>query len=211
MASVEPHKRQHHASADRRKAILDAALGCFTARGYDRTTIGDVCRAASASIGSVYHHFESKEQLARALFLEGVRDSQERYFRELVRHRSAQQGIRAFVGAYLDWVEAHPDWARFLLTTRHAGFINEADDELVAMNRELEEITTAWVAKQVESGALPKIDMVILSAIVIGPARYFARRWLDKQTRTSVEEAKILLSTSAWHGLVAVGTRLKTR
>ena len=35
---------------------------------------------ARASIGSIYHHFRSKEQLAAALYVEGLRDYQEGAF-----------------------------------------------------------------------------------------------------------------------------------
>lgn len=166
--------------------------------------MSDVRTAARASTGSIYHHFGSKEEIARALFLEGVRDTQESSLRALVRHRSAEQGIRALVGSYLDWVEAHPKWAAFLLTMRHARFMDAGEEQLGGMNRESTEAARAWLDKRVANGELPNLDFSLFTAIVFGPARNFARRWLDERTRVSLKSAKAALGTAAFAGLVAL-------
>ena len=57
--------------ASRRQAILDAALACFTNKGFTETTMEDIRIRSGASTGSIYHHFSNKEMLARALYLEG--------------------------------------------------------------------------------------------------------------------------------------------
>ncbi len=46
--------------------LLDSALKQFAARGYDATSVDDICGGASVSKGAFYHHFESKQ----ALFLD---------------------------------------------------------------------------------------------------------------------------------------------
>ena len=48
--------------------ILNAALHLFTERGYFNTSVQDVARVSGASIGSIYHHFKDKEDIARALY-----------------------------------------------------------------------------------------------------------------------------------------------
>ena len=48
-----------------RGEILDAALACFTARGYHETSIDDIAARAGLSKGAIYWHFAGK----RALFL----------------------------------------------------------------------------------------------------------------------------------------------
>jgi len=44
--------------------ILGAALQLVRKKGYDATTVDDLCRAASVTKGAFFHHFESKEELA---------------------------------------------------------------------------------------------------------------------------------------------------
>ena len=55
-------------SADPRlDAVLDAALGVFSAYGYRRTTMADLARAAGMSRPALYLLFANKEALFRAL------------------------------------------------------------------------------------------------------------------------------------------------
>jgi TetR/AcrR family fatty acid metabolism transcriptional regulator len=53
------------AVAARRQRILDAAARCFAKHGFARTRIEDVAAEARVSRALVYHHFGSKEELAR--------------------------------------------------------------------------------------------------------------------------------------------------
>jgi AcrR family transcriptional regulator len=52
---------------DRREQIIDAALRAFAQKGYARTTNKDVAREAGITPGLIYHYFESKEALFRAI------------------------------------------------------------------------------------------------------------------------------------------------
>ena len=46
--------------------FLDAALQLIRAKGYEATSVDDLCSAAQLSKGCFFHHFESKEELALA-------------------------------------------------------------------------------------------------------------------------------------------------
>lgn len=54
-------------SAQHREAILDAALECFSKRGFDATRVEDIARLAGVAKGSVYTHFKDKEALFQGL------------------------------------------------------------------------------------------------------------------------------------------------
>jgi Transcriptional regulator len=45
------------------KRIFDAALSLIKLKGYEHTTLVDICEAAEVSNGTFYHHFKSKEDL----------------------------------------------------------------------------------------------------------------------------------------------------
>ena len=59
--------RQGERSERSRTAILDAALDLFSHRGYGATSMRDIAGKAGASTGSVYHHFQDKEAIFKAL------------------------------------------------------------------------------------------------------------------------------------------------
>lgn len=50
-----------------RGEILDAALGCFAARGYHETSMDDIASRAGLSKGAIYWHFAGKRELFLAL------------------------------------------------------------------------------------------------------------------------------------------------
>ncbi|HET8614224.1 MAG TPA: TetR/AcrR family transcriptional regulator [Actinomycetales bacterium] len=59
--SDDGHRRRYDTAS-----LLDVAVQVFTERGYDGTSMGDLAHASGLSKSSLYHHFDSKEQLLRA-------------------------------------------------------------------------------------------------------------------------------------------------
>lgn len=52
----------------KRRALLEAAAGCFAKAGYDATSMEDVAAAADVSKGSLYDYFAGKEDLFYGVF-----------------------------------------------------------------------------------------------------------------------------------------------
>lgn len=48
--------------------ILDAARRLFLTHGYNAAKLRDIAKAADVSMGGIYHHFESKQQIYEALY-----------------------------------------------------------------------------------------------------------------------------------------------
>lgn len=62
-------------STQTQEKILQAANNLFSANGYDRTGVSQICQAAGVSKGAFYHHFPSKHNVFMALlqrWLEGL-------------------------------------------------------------------------------------------------------------------------------------------
>ena len=56
--------------ADKRRAILDAAIRVFARQGYHSTRVADIADEAGVAYGLVYHYFRSKEAVMTELFTE---------------------------------------------------------------------------------------------------------------------------------------------
>ena len=56
--------------ADKRRAILDAAIRVFARQGFHRSRVSDVASEAGVAYGLVYHYFDSKDQMLNELFTE---------------------------------------------------------------------------------------------------------------------------------------------
>ncbi|MGD8862917.1 MAG: TetR/AcrR family transcriptional regulator [Myxococcales bacterium] len=201
MPQTAQSSSRRDATRQRRRQILDAALECFASRGYGATTMAHIRDRAGASTGSIYHHFKSKDHLAAELYLEGIRGSQERGLLALTGCRSAEEGIKALVAAYLGWVRDHPHLATFLFTMRHADFMEPVEERVDQMNRGAFERASEWFRARIESGELPNLAPDVLRAILYGPAAHYARRHLSGEADTDLETATERLAQAAWDGL----------
>ena len=55
-------------SEERRGQIIEAALACFTRKGYANTTIDDIVAESGLSKGAIYWYFKSKDDVFQAAF-----------------------------------------------------------------------------------------------------------------------------------------------
>ena len=56
-------KRTHEEALQTKKQIMDAAVTLFSSKGYEKTSLSDVARAAGVTRGTIYWHFENKGEL----------------------------------------------------------------------------------------------------------------------------------------------------
>ena len=187
----------------RRADILDAALLVFTRRGYHRATIEEIRAVSGASTGSIYHHFDGKEELAAALYVEGLGDYQRRFLAVVEAAGDAEETVKAIVRNHLDWVADNPSMARYLLSSREAEVVRATERELRAMNRAVIEATRGWLAQAKEAGELRAMPAQLFSAVVIGPSQEFARQWLKRRDRAAFDEARAVLADAAWRAVSA--------
>lgn len=191
----------HVGSFGRQRQIIEAALACFTEKGFHAASIADICKRAGASTGSVYHHFKSKGRLAAAIYLEGVRDYQAGMIDALSKETTAKDGIFAIVQYHLTWVKNHPEWARFLFQKRHAEYMDDTEDRMKQLNAEFVKQMSAWFAKHMESGAIRPLPRDVFTALLLGPCQEFARLYVSGYAKTDVAEAARQLAAAAWADL----------
>jgi AcrR family transcriptional regulator len=68
LAIVPSHRTEPRPATGTRERLLDAAMHLFADRGYERTTIGDIEKAAGLSprSGALYQYFDGKEDVLHA-------------------------------------------------------------------------------------------------------------------------------------------------
>lgn len=60
--------RRSDSPDDKREAILGAALGLFSERGFHGVAVPEIASRARVAAGTIYRHFESKEAIVNALY-----------------------------------------------------------------------------------------------------------------------------------------------
>lgn len=193
-----------------RQRILDAALACFLADGYEQTTIARIRERSGTSNGALFHYFPSKEAIAEALYAGAIASFQEGLW-DLVRRNpgSLRAAVHGAVAHQLRWTEEHADLARFVYMRGHLDWDTPGGAQVAALNRELAAAFRAWMAPLVESGEIRVTSIPVISAIVGGPAHAIARRWLAGQLERPLTSFVDELADAAWAGLR--GTRVRAR
>ena len=188
------------ATRERRASVLDAALECFAERGMDGTTIQDIQRAADCSIGSIYHHFGSKEGIAEELFLDGIQRFNRGMVRRLRSRKGAADSVRAVVGYYCDWSVRNRRLARYL-HSRDIDFTPAARARLHEIHREYITAVFTWFAPFVERGELRVLPIDTYVPLISGPIQEYVRRWLSGQHANSPQTVKALFADAAWNAV----------
>lgn len=181
-----------------------AALACFNEQGVEACTIAAICQRAQASVGSVYHHFGSKEGLAGVLYCEGLRRFQGGYLAALEQVRDARGGIAALVRFHLHWVARHPDWARYLLRTRADALEPQAQQVLEEINGAFFDAMGQWFGTHVRQASLRRLPRSLYVALLVGPCQEWARQHLRDAASEPLDDACVdALADAIWCALRA--------
>jgi AcrR family transcriptional regulator len=163
-----------------RTRILHSALQCFTETGYEQTTIARIRQRSDVTNGALFHHFPNKEAIADALYVEAIGSFQEGLW-ELLRRRprSVRGAVRDTLSHQLRWIAENQDRASFLYARGRVDWDSPSAAELASLNRKLAGAYREWMEPLVQSGQMRPMSMVMLGAVVAGPAHAIARRWLE--------------------------------
>lgn len=189
--------------ASRKDDILQAALACFSESGVDATTIEMIRDRSGASIGSLYHHFGNRERIIGALYLEGIGQYAALLDAGLREGMSAEATVKLFVTCYIDWVVAHPDWARFILHNRGRVEAGEMGEQLREANCQQGRRIAELLAVHRQAGAFREMPFELFNSVVIGPTHDYVRNWLAGRTRVELADCRDLLAQIAWESVRA--------
>ncbi|MHB8058540.1 MAG: TetR/AcrR family transcriptional regulator [Desulfuromonadaceae bacterium] len=148
-----------------RELILSTALRLFVERGYFATSVHDIRRAAGLSTGSIYHHFESKEALARALYDDLVKRMAEMVELSAASCQSAHDKGKAIAIALCSAAEESPELVHFILHARHREFLPEAPP--ICSTRPFE-LMKQVASDGITSGELRQMDTIVAGVALFG-------------------------------------------
>lgn len=178
-SSAEPLlTRREEAKALFRNAILDAAERVFAEHGFHVARIQDVAKEARIAVGTVYNHFEQKEDLLRALLEVRTEQMLSRLAPLPSDPEPFEERLTARLARVLEYVEQHKSFV--LLAHEHGVFSKgtSAGDAVCCGKRmrQVERFRAAFralVEEGVTSGALEATDPQLLVWFLAGTLRMF--------------------------------------
>jgi len=105
-------------NSELKEKIFHAAQKLFVEKGYYSTSIPDIVKEAGVSTGAIYHHYASKEELARKIHKTAIDMFLEKYDSNVRTQPGAFDKIRAYTALMFRWAEEDPTMVRYLLYGR---------------------------------------------------------------------------------------------
>jgi AcrR family transcriptional regulator len=155
--------RRAERTAETRSRIERAALKNFVEKGIAETSIRDIADEARISLGAMYNHFESKEELAWQLFIAGWNDiGDEMRRRARVHSRVAQKMLSMIEYVFQRFDE---DWllVTYVFRSRHQYLIR-----LPATRGNPYTVFRLVIADAMRRGEIPQGDLELKTSLVVG-------------------------------------------
>jgi len=146
-----------------RTRIERAALKHFVEQGIAETSIRDIAEAAGMSLGAMYNHFESKEELAWLLFINGWNE----IGTEMQRRASAETTLLGKMRAMIDYVfrRYDEDWilVTYIFSSRHHHLkrVPSSRGNPYMMFRLV-------IAEAMRAGEIPQGELDLKTALIVG-------------------------------------------
>ena len=185
-----------------RNGIVAAALALTAEHGWEATSLQAVREGAGVSNGTLFHHFPSREDLASAMLGAAMSDHHRDLLAELHGADSAEKAVTAVVARHLRWVADNRQLARLLLSASPHEVRGTVSADAVDANRRFFAGLSDWLHSRGWTGSPP---LMIVVALWLGPAQYYARGWLNAPDH-SLPTTAADLAAGAWHALAPLLT-----
>ncbi len=190
---------------ERRRQILDAARRVFSQKGFDATNVSDVAAAAGVSQGTVYHYFDSKDDLFMAVFEDWLATCAYQGYAKSIRPAdTAADRLRAFAQTaaqmMTDSAEFLPVQMEFWSHMLRNDAIRERFRLIFA---ELRTFLGQIIQAGIDSGAFRPADAELLASIAFAVYDGLILQWLADPESVDWQQVSHALVETMLTGLLA--------
>ena len=173
----------------RRKEILDAALQCFSMKGYHETIIDDIVRVSGLTKGAIYWYFKGKRELFIAVIEQHLQEDRNLWEKLLEEY---EVGPDLLIKAGLLYLKHHLEnrWlshfcAEFLAESYRDEKIREKIDEL---HTEWRKLVKMAFDRAIQKGKMKDFDTEILSSTLIALIGGIVNQYWISEGKTDYEK-----------------------
>jgi AcrR family transcriptional regulator len=206
---VEKAKSEKTKVKKTKENILDAAAALFSKHGYNGTALRDIADALEMKAGSLYYHFDSKEQLVLEILtigLENIIDTVIRRVEELPENSSSKEILVAAAKGHLGALLEKGDYTS--TSIRNYGQMPVAVQKEGRIIRDrYESMWRKWLVKAQERGDIKaSVDLKILRLSILG-ALNRTLAWYSKKGDLSIDEIAEIQVGFVWDGIATDDAR----
>lgn len=185
-----------------KQRILAAALKLFVEQGYFNTNVPDLSRESKCSVGSIYHNFKNKEEIASALYDEGIKAFRRTLDDALAEVDEIESQVKTLIHAFLMFSEVNQQLSRYLWLSRHAEFMTgELKHPTMIGFDELGRKLTKSIKTAIRNKEIKPMRAHVIWSIIFGIPLSYVRDWFDGYNPILPSEVSEAISEACWRAL----------
>lgn len=102
---------------NRRGRLLDSAAKLFSERGFHATSMRDIAKAVGMLSGSIYYHFESKEEMMLAVYIVGAQRLSDAVEAAVTHESEPWRRLEAACAAHMRTLLTYRDYTNAMIRT----------------------------------------------------------------------------------------------
>jgi AcrR family transcriptional regulator len=185
-----------------KERILVAALRLFVKQGYFNTNVPDLSKESKCSVGSIYHHYKNKEEVAAALYAAGIYSFREALQQTLKGKSEIEVILKTIVRFFLEFTERNRELSTYLWLSRHIEFLTGNIRHPIAVGFDSlgRELTTS-IKNGIRQGKIRNLKANEIWTILFGVPLSYARDWLDGYNPNPPTSVAENLAECCWRAL----------
>lgn len=169
--------------ADKRAAILRAAIRVFAHNGYFNSKVADIAREAGVADGTVYLYFKSKEEILHSIFNRGMEEAIADGRKQLEGIPDAREKLRRIALLHLERLGADRDLA-VVFQVELRGSTKFMEEFSVAGFAEYLSLIRSTIEEGQRAGVFrPQLNAKLLAKILFGALDEMATNWILSKRR----------------------------
>ncbi|HLN97597.1 MAG TPA: TetR/AcrR family transcriptional regulator [Pyrinomonadaceae bacterium] len=169
--------------ADKREAILRAAIRVFAHNGYFSSKVADIASEAGVADGTVYLYFKSKEEILHSIFDRSMEEAIAAGRKKLEQVKDAREKLRRIAQLHLERLGADRDLA-VVFQVELRGSTKFMEEFSAAGFAEYLNLIRSTVEEGQRAGVFrPELNPKIVAKILFGALDEMATNWILSKRR----------------------------
>ncbi|MEM1433047.1 MAG: TetR/AcrR family transcriptional regulator [Pseudomonadota bacterium] len=170
-------------SNSRNEALLRASAELFASQGFKATSMRDIAKAVGMLPGSIYYHFNSKDDLLLAIYEAGVEQITTTFQSAIARVEDPWERLQAGMSAHIRAITEESSYTRVIFKVE-PDQVPRYEQELIALRDRFEARFKALVD---DLPLKPWVDRHLLRLMVLGAGNH-AQLWFSADGGYTADE-----------------------
>ena len=184
---------------ERTVQVLLRAAELINARGFDATTVNDICEATGLTKGGLYHYIQGKRDLLYQIMRLAMTSIQSNVA-EVSAISDPEEQLRAVVRAHISGI-ARGHGVLTALAEEVEALEPEHRGEILKLKRQYFDFVRGILGRMQDQGRLADLDLSVATFNLLGSVLFFARWYRESGTMSPAQVADSIVDQTLY-GLV---------